>query len=74
MRLKGLEAQWTMAFRGGSEEDARRSVLMGSLDEEKAGVQAFADAGLQEINVAQFHRFHRDSLLRFSQEVIPAFK
>ncbi len=66
--------QGMMAFRGGSEEEARRSVLMGSLDDVKAGVQAFADAGVQEIIVAQFPRFHRDSLLRFSAEVIPAFR
>ncbi len=66
--------QGMMAFRGGSEEEARRSVLMGSLDDVKAGVQGFADAGVQEIIVAQFPRFHRNSLLRFSAEVIPAFR
>ncbi len=66
--------QGMIAFRGGSEEDARRSVLMGSVDEVKAGVQAFVDVGVQEIIVAQFPRFHRESLLRFSGEVIPAFK
>ena len=66
--------QGVVSYRGGSEEDARRSVLMGSVDDVKAGVQAFADAGVQEIIVAQFPRFHRDSLLRFSREVIPAFR
>ncbi len=66
--------QGMMAFRGGTEEEARRSVLMGSVDEVKAGVQAFADAGVQEIIVAQFPRFHRESLLRFSREVVPAFR
>ncbi len=66
--------QGLVSLRGGSEEDARRSVLMGSVDEVKAGVQRFVDAGAQEIIVAQFPRFHRDSLLRFSREVIPAFK
>ena len=66
--------QGLVSFRGGSEEDARRSVLMGSMDEVKAGVQAFADVGVQEIILAQFPRFHRDSLLRFSREVIPQFK
>ena len=65
--------QGFVSLRGGSEEDARRSVLMGSVDEVKAAVQAFIDAGVQEIIVAQFPRFHRDSLLRFSREVIPAF-
>ena len=66
--------QGTMAFRGGTEEEARRSNLMGSLDDVKAGVQSFIDAGVQEIIVAQFPRSHRESILRFSQEVIPAFR
>ena len=66
--------QGMMAFRGGSEEEARRSVLMGSVEDVKNGVQAFVDAGVQEIIVAQFPRFHRESLLRFSAEVIPAFR
>jgi F420-dependent oxidoreductase-like protein len=65
--------QGLISLRGGSEDDARRSVLMGSLDEVKAGVQAFVAAGVEEIILAQFPRFHRDSLLRFSREVIPAF-
>jgi len=66
--------QGMMAFRGGTEEEARRSVLMGSVEDVKNGVQAFVDAGVQEIIVAQFPRFHRESLLRFSAEVIPAFR
>ena len=66
--------QGTMAFRGGTEEEARRSVLMGSVEDVKNGVQAFIDAGVEEIMLAQFPRSHRNSLLRFSQEVIPAFR
>lgn len=66
--------QGVVSMRGGSEEDARRSVLMGGVEEVKAGVQAYADVGVQEIYLAQFPRFHRESLLRFSEEVIPAFK
>ena len=66
--------QGIVSFRGGSEEEARRSVLMGSVEDVKAGVQAFADAGVEEIIVAQFPRFHRESLLRFSAEVIPALR
>jgi len=66
--------QGVRAFRGGSEEDARRSVLLGSVEDVKAQVREFADAGVQEIIVAQFPRTHRESLLRFSQEVIPAFR
>jgi uncharacterized protein YbjT (DUF2867 family) len=37
-------------------------------------VQEFVDAGVQEFMLALWPRFHRDSLLRFSKEVIPAFK
>ena len=66
--------QGVRAFRGGSEEDARRSVLLGSVEDVKAQVREFADAGVQEIIVAQFPRTHRESLLRFSQEVAPAFR
>ncbi len=62
------------AFRGGTEEDARRSLLMGSVEDVKKSVQAFVDAGVQEIIVAQFPRLHRESLRRFSREVIPAFR
>jgi hypothetical protein len=49
-------------------------VLMGSVDDVKAGVQSFIDAGVQEIHLQQFPRTHRESLLRFSKEVVPAFK
>jgi F420-dependent oxidoreductase-like protein len=66
--------QGVMAFRGGSEEDARRSVLMGSVDDVRAGVQAFIDAGVEGIYLQQFPRTHRESLLRFSKEVVPAFR
>jgi len=66
--------QGLMAFRGGTEDEARRSVLMGSVDDVKASVQSFIDAGVQEIHLQQFPRTHRESLLRFSKEVIPAFK
>ncbi len=47
---------------------------MGSADEVKASVQAFVDVGAQEIIVWQFPRVYRDSLQRFSREVIPAFR
>ena len=62
------------AFRGVSEDEARRPLLLGSVDEVKEQVQAFIEAGVQEIILAQLPHFHRQSLLRFSQEVIPAFR
>src|SRR3990172_150384 len=66
--------QGVMAFRGVGEEEARRSVLLGSVEDVKSQVREFADAGVQEIMLAQFPRTHRESLLRFSQEVAPAFR
>jgi len=66
--------QGVAAFRGIGEEEARRSVLLGSVEEVKGQVREFAEAGVQEVIVAQFPRTHRESLLRFSQEVVPAFR
>jgi F420-dependent oxidoreductase-like protein len=66
--------QGLISFRGGTEEEARRSVLMGSVDEVKAQVQTLADAGVQEIMLSQFPRFHRQSILRFAEQIVPAFK
>ena len=66
--------QGVMAFRGGTEDEARRSVLLGGIDDVKAGVQAFVDAGVEEMYLAQFPRVHRESLLRFSKEIVPAFR
>jgi F420-dependent oxidoreductase-like protein len=66
--------QGVKAFRGGTDDEARRSVLMGSVDDVKAGVQAFIDAGVEGFYLQQFPRTHRESLLRFSKEIIPAFR
>lgn len=65
--------QGVSAFRGVSEDEARRSVLVGSVDDVKALLREFADAGVQEVVLQQFPRLHRESLLRFSREVIPEF-
>ncbi len=62
------------AFRGVGEEEARRPLLLGSIDEVRAKVQAFVDAGVQEMILAQTPRFHAASLRRFSRELIPAFR
>ena len=72
--FKRLVIEGVAATQGVSEDEARRSVLLGSIDEVKAGVQSFIDAGVQEFTIAQFPRLHQKSLLRFSQEVIPAFQ
>jgi hypothetical protein len=44
------------------------------VDEAKAQVQALIDVGVQEIYVAQLPPWDREALVRFSNEVIPAFR
>jgi F420-dependent oxidoreductase-like protein len=60
--------------RAGSDEDARRSVLMGSPEQVVEQIKAFEAVGVQEIILAQFPSVHMKSLVRFSEEVIPAFQ
>ena len=62
------------AIRGLSEEETRRTVILGSVDEAKAQIETLIDAGVQEIYVTQLPPWDRESLARFSQEVIPAFR
>jgi len=57
---------------GTSEEEVRKS-LFGSVEEVRNGVQRQIDEGVDEIYVFQLSRVHIKSLLRFSEEVIPAF-
>ena len=57
---------------GTSEEEVRKS-LFGTADDVRNGVQRQIDEGVDEIIVFQLPRVHMKSLLRFSEEVIPAF-
>lgn len=66
--------QGMKALRDVSDEDARKMVLMGSPAEVIDQIKAYEAVGVQEIMVAQFPAVHRKSLLRFSEEVIPAFR
>jgi len=50
-----------------------RSALLGNADEVKSQVQAFNDAGVEEIYLAQWPRTHMESLRGFSEKVIPEF-
>lgn len=59
---------------GGTKDEAWRSVLMDSVEDVTAGVQSFMEVGVQEIHLQQLPRTHRDSLLRFSREIIPTFQ
>lgn len=64
-----------MSVAGGvSEDEAARSVLLGTMDEVKSQVRAYVDAGVQGFMLAQWPRIHRETLRRFSAEVIPAFR
>jgi alkanesulfonate monooxygenase SsuD/methylene tetrahydromethanopterin reductase-like flavin-dependent oxidoreductase (luciferase family) len=49
------------------------SALLGTPDEVKEQVQAFKDAGVEEIYLAQWPRTHMESLRGFSEQVIPEF-
>lgn len=60
------------SFRGISEEEARRTVILGGPDVAKAHIQALADVGVQEVYIAQF-TIDREAIERFSTDVIPAF-
>lgn len=66
--------EWASKTYGQSEEEVRRTSLFGSLDDVRAGVQRFADTGVQELYVFQLPAIHAKSLLRFSEEVIPHFQ
>lgn len=66
--------QGIASARGVSEDQAARSLLLGSIDEVKQQVKAFIDAGVQEFMLAQWPRFHAESLRRFSEQVIPEFR
>jgi alkanesulfonate monooxygenase SsuD/methylene tetrahydromethanopterin reductase-like flavin-dependent oxidoreductase (luciferase family) len=58
---------------GESEEAIRNASLFGSVDDVRASVRRQVDKGVDEIIVFQLPRVHRESLRRFSDEVIPHF-
>lgn len=72
--FKQRVAQGMAAARGSSPEEAVRSVLLGRVDEVKEQIAAYQAAGVEEIYCAQWPRTHIESLRRFSEEVIPAFR
>jgi alkanesulfonate monooxygenase SsuD/methylene tetrahydromethanopterin reductase-like flavin-dependent oxidoreductase (luciferase family) len=65
--------RWAMEEYKLSEEQVREQ-FFGSIDDMRRSVQAQADAGADEINLFQLPRIHLKSLLRFSEEIIPAFR
>ncbi|HEY8171547.1 MAG TPA: LLM class flavin-dependent oxidoreductase [Dehalococcoidia bacterium] len=71
MQRRAIE--WAIGQYGGTEDDVRRQ-LFGSADDVRASIRRYADAGVQEIMVFQLPRVHRKSLMRFSDEIVPAFR
>jgi F420-dependent oxidoreductase-like protein len=71
--FKQRVAQGMAAARGESPEQAVKAVLLGDVDELRGQVQAYKDAGVQEIYLAQWPTTRMESLRRFSDEVIPEF-
>jgi len=67
--------RWWAGFLGTEEDEARRTILVGTVDQVKEAVASFAEVGVEEMHFFQFPlRFHRETLLTFSREVIPAFR
>jgi F420-dependent oxidoreductase-like protein len=66
--------QGMSAATGRDEDEVARSLLLGSVDEIKEKIAEYVEAGVQEFMLAQWPRFHRESLQRFSADVIPAFQ
>ncbi len=64
---------WAIATYGGTEESIRSTSIFGSTSDVKERIEGLADAGMQEITLFQLPRVHLRSLLRFSEDVIPAF-
>ncbi len=65
--------QGMVAMRGGTEEEAAKSLLIGGIAEVKQQVANFRDAGVEEIYVALWPRFIREPVIHFVREVVPEF-
>jgi hypothetical protein len=62
-----------VAMRGGTPEEAAKSILIGNADEVKEQVARFQEAGVEEMCLALWPRFVKKAVMQFSGEVIPAF-
>jgi F420-dependent oxidoreductase-like protein len=71
--FKQRVAQGMAAASGRSPAEAVKSVLLGSVDEIKQQVQAYKDAGVDEMYLAQWPTTRMESLRKFSEQVIPEF-
>jgi len=66
--------QGIVAMRGGTPEEAAKSVLLGNVDEVKQQVATFQEAGVEEMCLALWPRFIMPAVKAFSDEVIPEFR
>lgn len=71
--FKQRVGQGMAAASGRTPEEAVKSVLLGSVDDLKTQVKAYADAGVQEMYLAQWPATRMESLRTFSEKVIPEF-
>ena len=55
-------------------EEQVRSGFFGSVDDVRAAVRRQVEEGADSINLFQLPRVHTQSLLRFSEDVIPQFR
>jgi alkanesulfonate monooxygenase SsuD/methylene tetrahydromethanopterin reductase-like flavin-dependent oxidoreductase (luciferase family) len=71
--LQARALAWASQEHGLSEDQVRQSSLFGSLEEVRAAVERQRALGVQELYLFQLPSVHRKSLVRFSDEIIPAF-
>lgn len=71
--LQRRAMEWAVATFGNNEETVRNTSLFGSRDEVEASIRSLAQLGIQEFNLFQLPQLHLRSLMRFSDEVAPAF-
>jgi hypothetical protein len=70
--MQRIAVEWATKELNVTEEVVRRG-LFGSVEDVRRNVQRSIDDGVEEFMIFQQPRVHEKSLLRFSEEVIPAF-
>lgn len=65
--------EWASHQYGTQEEELRRTMLAGAVEDVTAAIRRQVEAGVSEVIVFQLPRVHMKSLRRFSEMVIPAF-
>lgn len=73
----GVQARAIQAAAAGynmTEDQVLNTSLFGSAQDIRARVERLVEEGVQELYIFQLPHIHRKSLLRFSEEIIPAFQ